>query len=318
MTGSRSPLRRTTAALLAVAALLAAAACGSDDSSGLSPGGGGGSDSAEKGTVTMSGQDFTEMRVMAEMYRQVLEADGYTVDVKLVATRDLYIGELSNGRIDLVPEFLAGIGDQLNGDEPFTTNDPQEALSQLEPIASEAGITMLEPAMATDQNAFFVTQEFADANGLTTLSDLGEMGQPITLAAAPDCKGRDDCEAGLKEVYGIDIEGIIPTGYGTQPTKNAVLDGEAELGETGTTDAGLADLGLVLLQDDQGIQPAQNLIPAVNTEFLKENPDIAEVLNELSARLTTEDLASLNRQVDIERQEASDVAEAYLQEQGLL
>jgi osmoprotectant transport system substrate-binding protein len=164
----------------------------------------------------------------------------------------------------------------------------------------------------------FTSETAAFGNDLSTLSDLGDLGEPVMLAAAPDCKGRGDCEAGLTDVYGIEIERIIPTGFGTQPTKNAVLDGEAQLGLTGTTDASLDALGLVLLEDDQGIQPAQNLIPAVNTEFLDENPDVADVLNELSATLTTEDLASLNGQVDIERRQPTDVAEAYLQEQGLL
>ena len=318
MTRNRSSARTTVAALLAVAALLTAAACGSDDSGGLSSGGDETTEPADKGTVVMSGQNFTEMQVMAEMYRQVLEAAGYTVDVNLVGTRDLYIDELSNGRIDLVPEYLAGIGDQLNGDEPFSTNDPQEALSELEPLASDAGITMLEPSMATDQNAFFVTQEYADANSVATLSDVAGLGEPVVLAAAPDCEGRPDCEGGLTEVYGIEIERILATGFGTQQTKNAVLDEEAQLGLTGTTDASLDQLGLVLLEDDQGIQPAQNLIPAVNTEFLDQNPDVADVLNELSSTLTTEDLASLNGQVDIERQQAADVAETYLRDQGLL
>lgn len=314
MTGTRS--LRKAASLLAVGALLTAAACGSDDSDGLSPGGDT-DDSTDKGSITMSGQDFTEMQIMAEMYKQVLEADGYTVDVNLVGTRDLYIKGLGNGQIDLVPEYLAGIADQLNGDAPFTTNDPEQALSELEPIAEQAGITMLAPSPATDQNAFFVTQEYADSNGLSTLSDVAGVG-PVTLAAAPDCKGRDDCEVGLTEVYGIELERIIPTGFGTQQTKDAVLEDEAQLGLTGTTDGSLDQLGLILLEDDQGIQPAQNLIPAVNTEFLAENSDVADALNELSATLTTDDLASLNAQVDIERQKSADVAQTYLAEKGLI
>jgi len=303
-------------ACLAVGTLLLAG-CGDDESDGLTSGGET-TAAEEKGTVSMSGQNFTEMQIMAEMYRQVLEADGYTVEFNLVGTRDLYIDGLGSGKIDVVPEYLAGIADQLNGDKPFTINDPQQALAKLEPIAADAGITMLEPSAATDQNAFFVTEEYAQANDVTTLSDVAQAGEPVTLAAAPDCEGRDDCEAGLTNVYGIDIERIIPTGFGTQQTKNAVLDGEAQLGLTGTTDASLDELGLVLLEDDKGIQPAQNLVPAVNSEFLEQNPEVAGVLNELSGTLTTDDLANLNAQVDVERQKAADVAQAYLQERGLL
>ena len=104
--------------MLAAGALLTAGACGGDDGSELSPGGDSDptettepgasetTDSAEKGTVAMSGQDFTEMQIMAEMYRQVLEGAGYTVDVNLVGTRDLYIKGLGNGQIDLCRNTL--------------------------------------------------------------------------------------------------------------------------------------------------------------------------------------------------------------------
>ncbi len=319
--GTHSTLRRNASALLAASALLVAAACGGGGSSGLSSGGSSGasSGSADKGAVTMSGQNFTEMKIMAEMYKQVLEHAGYTVDVNLVDTRDLYLPGLEKGRIDLVPEYVAGIADQLNGEnQPFATHSPQQAVAQLEPLASKAGITMLEPSKATDQNAFFVTKDYATSNNLTTLSDLAALNQPVTLAAAPDCKGRDDCEGGLTKVYGMNIAKIVPTGYGTQQTKDSVTQGESQLGETGTTDASLDQLGLVLLKDDKGIQPAQNLIPAVNSEFLQQNPDVEALLNKLSETLTTDDLAALNAKVDVDRQQAADVAKEYLSGKGLI
>lgn len=307
----------------AAVAMLATAACGGDSLEDSGDEGDGGS-SDDKGSLTLSGQNFTEGELMAEMYAQVLENAGYDVSIKLVGTRDVYIKEMKAGKVDVVPEYLAGIADllnvQANGEnaEPITTNDPQETLQALEPLAADAGITMLEPASATNQNAYAVTQEFADENGLQTLSDLAAMGEPIKLAAAPDCVGRDDCEKGLREVYGIDITEVVPLGFGTSQTKDALAEGEVQLGQVGTTDGSLEDLGLVILEDDKGLQPAQNLIPAVRTEFLDQHSDVAEVLNALSEKLTTEDLAEMNGAVDIERQKPDDVAAAYLEEQGLV
>lgn len=302
------------------AALLATAACGGDslEDSGGDPG------SAEKGSLTVGGQNFTEMQVMAAMYEQVLSGAGYDVDTKLVTTRDVYIGELSKGSVDVVPDYLAGITDYLNtaknGDTAKTvsSNDPGETLSALEPLAQEENISMLEASEATDQNAFITTQAFAEENSLTTLSDLGALGEPIKLAAPPDCEGRSDCEAGLSGVYGIDISEIVPLDFASAQMKDALKTGEVQLGETGTTDGTLDELGLVLLEDDKGIQPAQNLIPAVNSDFLTENPDVADALNELSSTLTTDDLAALNVMVDLERQKPEDVATDYLTEKGLI
>jgi osmoprotectant transport system substrate-binding protein len=313
---------------LGTLALLATAACGGGeaidnaDDVGNEPTES--SAATEKGALTLSGQNFTEMQVMAAMYEQVLTAAGYDVTTKLVTTRDIYIKQMTDGKVDVVPEYLAGITDflhiQANGEnaKPVSTNDPQATLEALEPLAAEANITMLEPSQATDQNAFFVTKEFAAENNLETLSDLAALDMPITLAAPEDCAGRSDCEGGLTEVYGLNIKEIIPTGFGGAATLESVKDGESQLGETGTTDGSLEPQGLVLLEDDKGIQPAQNLTPAVNSEFLDAHPDVAETLNELSATLTTDDLAQLNLQVDAERQKPADVAEAYLSEQGLI
>jgi osmoprotectant transport system substrate-binding protein len=309
----------TTAAAL----LLATAACGGDS---LESSGADSNDtaSADKGNVVVGGQDFTESAVMAAIYQLVLENEGYTVETKLVTTRDVYLPELSNGNVDIVPDYLAGITDYLNTekngpDAPLvSSNDADETLAALEPLAEEQGIAILPPSEATDQNAFFVSQESADANDLTTLSDLSALGKPIKLGAPPDCEGRADCEGGLTKVYGFKISEIVPLDFGSVQVKDAVKNGEVDLGETGTTDGSLADLGLVLLEDDKGIQPAQNLTPAVNADFLADNPDLEDVFNELSAALTTEDLASMNLKVDLERQKAEDVAQQFLEDKGLL
>jgi osmoprotectant transport system substrate-binding protein len=317
-------IRRSLGVGATLAVLLATAACGgdsleeSDDSSGGDDGGSGG------GSLTLSGQNFPEAELMAALYEQVLENAGYSVTTELVDTRDVYLDQLSGGQVDVVPEYLAGIADQLqiqaNGEDApvISSNDVDETMTALEKLATDAGITMLEPAEASDQNAFAVTTDFAEENDLTTLSDLAALGEPVKLAAAPDCEGRPDCEGGLEDVYGIDIEEIVPLGYGSAQTKQAVTDGEVQLGLVASTDGTLEELGLVVLEDDKGIQPAQNLVPAVNTEFLNEHPDVADVLNELSATLTTDELIEMNSQLDLERQKPADVAEAYLTDKGLI
>jgi osmoprotectant transport system substrate-binding protein len=302
----------------AVAIGLAATACGNGTGGDGDEGGDGG------GSLTLSGQDFTEIQIMAAMYEQLLTDAGYDVTTKLVGTRDVYMPQLTSGDVDVVPEYISGIADFLNiqqngpDAEPVTTNDPQESLDALQPLAEQAGITMLAPAEATDQNAFAVTQEFAEENDLTTLSDLAALGEPITLAAAPDCEGRSDCEAGLEDVYGVEIEKILPLGFGTPQTIESVTSGESQLGLVATTQGDVEESGLVILEDDQGIQPAQNLIPAVNSDFLTEHPEVADALNPLAEVLTTEDLTELNGRVALDREQPEDVASDYLEEQGLL
>ncbi|MDQ3663256.1 MAG: ABC transporter substrate-binding protein [Actinomycetota bacterium] len=312
--------RRLLATSAALAAILLASACGGDDPLADD----GGSSSEDKGTLVLGGQDFTEMQIMASMYQLMLEEAGYTVDAELVGTRDVYIKDLQDGNIDLVPEYAGSITDELqarvNGaDAPqVSSSDVDETISALNELLQPMGLVALAPAEATDQNAFAVTEAFAADNNLTTLSDLGALGEPITLAAAEDCAKRPDCAIGLEKVYGIEIEEVLPLGFGTQQTKDSVIEGESQLGLVGTSDGSLEQLGLVILEDDKALQVSQNLVPVVSQETLDANPDIEETLNALSDVLTTEDLAAMNAAVDLERQKPDDVAQAYLEEQGLL
>ena len=310
-------LRRTLAAALSVGALVLAAGCAGDD---VADDDENNNESSGGGSVTIASQSFDEAALVTAMYELVLQDAGYEVEKQLVDTRAVYLEEFP-GSVDIVPEYVAGLGDQLNIDingenaGPVSTSDLDETLTAMQPLLDEKGITLLEPSGAASQNAYFVTQDYSDENGVTKLSDLE--GEAITLAAAPDCTGRDDCLTGLTDVYGIDAE-LLPLGYASPQTYKAVIDGEAQLGQTGTLDGTLDDQGLVLLEDDRGIQPAQNLVPAVANDFLEEHPDVEDPLNELMGSLDNATLGELIAQVTVDRETPEDVAQSFLEEQGLL
>jgi osmoprotectant transport system substrate-binding protein len=315
--------RRSLAAVLAAGSLLLATACAGSDLSDdqASDGDSTPAAGADQGPVRISGQSFPEAALVAAMYDELLTDAGYQTDVKLVDTRDAYMATFPKS-IDVVPEYVGGIVNFLNAKkngadaEPFTAGDGAELADQGKSLLDEAGISLLDTSPATDTNAFFVTQDYSDSEGVTALSDLA--GKSVTLAAAPDCEGRLDCEGGLTDEYGIDITKVLPLGYASDQTYQSVIDGESELGETSTTDGTLASQGLVVLQDDKQIQPAQNLVPAVSTAFLDAHPDVADVLNSLMAALTTEKLTELNASVSVDREKPEDVAHQFLVDAGLL
>jgi osmoprotectant transport system substrate-binding protein len=324
-------IRRSLAAVLSVGTLLLATACAGDDLDS-------GSDNADDSTspaatesesastsaggpLTIAGQNFPEATLVASMYQQLLENAGYDVTTKLVDTRDGYMATFP-GDVDIVPEYVGGIVNFLNGRKngdnatPFEAGDGQQLADDGKALLDEAGITLLDLSAATDTNAFMVTQQYSDDNGATKLSDLE--GKSVKLAAAADCEGRLDCEGGLSDQYGIDVTEVLPLGYASDQTYQSVLSGESELGETSTTDGTLESQGLVLLEDDKQIQPAQNLVPAVSTEFLSAHPDVADILNPLMAALTTENLTELNGRIAVDREKPEDVASDFLTENGLL
>ncbi len=313
-------VRRSLAAVLAVGSILLATSCADDEISG-SPEDEASSGSADKGTVSISGQSFPEAALVASMYEQLLEKAGYDVTTKLVDSRDGYMATFPDS-VDIVPEYVGGIVNFLNAAKngenakPLTAGDGQELADAGTELLDAQGITLLDLSEATDTNAFFVTKKFSDDEGVTKLSDLE--GMSVKLAAAPDCEGRLDCEGGLSDEYGIKVTEVLPLGYASDQTYQAVIDGETELGETSTTDGTLDSQGLVVLEDDKQIQPAQNLVPAVSNTFLADHPDVAEVLNPLMAALTTENLTELNGRVAVDREKPEDVARDFLEQEGLL
>jgi osmoprotectant transport system substrate-binding protein len=317
-----SRLRRVVVAAVA-APLLLVAACGDGGTDALD-GSGDSADGGSSGEVVIAYQDYTEMSIMAEMYAALLEAEGFDPTLKGVGDRAIYAGELESGKVHVAPEYVSSMTEFLNRDingpdaPPVAEPDVDATMAELEKLASEKNMTPLEPAEAEDANAFAVTRAFSEKNEVTTLSDLGELGEPVALAAAADCPERPDCQKGLESVYGVKIGKFEPLGFGTPQTKSALTDGEVQVGQVGTSDGQVEQLELVVLEDDKDWQNAENLVPVVSTEFLDANPEVLEILNKLSDVLTTEDLMTLNAKVDAERQLASDVAEDYLTSKGLL
>ncbi|MGI8702625.1 MAG: glycine betaine ABC transporter substrate-binding protein [Nocardioidaceae bacterium] len=318
-----STRRAVVTGLLATGVLLTAGC--SNDTSSTSGGGDTSAAPADKGDVNLSGQNFTETQITAAMYQLLLEDAGYTVTTKLVDTRDVYIPEMDKGNVDVATEYVSGLADYLNttqnGDnaDPVSSSDLDATTKALDALAAGSNISILEPADAVDANAFAVTTKFAEDNNVATLSDLAGVGQPIVLAAAPDCEGRTDCEGGLSGDYGIDISKVLPLGYASTQAIDSVNKGESQLVEVASTQAAsLAEQGLTVLDDDQHIQPVQNLVPAVNSDFLGAHPDVAETLNQLSAVLTSDDISMLDSQVDLDREDPADVAQQYLTDKSLI
>ncbi|MFB6672549.1 ABC transporter substrate-binding protein [Streptomyces sp. NPDC057684] len=321
-----SRTRRIAVAAVAVGALTTGlTACGGDSLEG-GKSDKAGSDSAgsgKKGTVVVGAAGFTESKVMAELYKQVLTDAGYSASVKTVENREIYEPQLAKGAIDVVPEYAATLAEFLNlkkngaDAEPVASSDLDATVTALRGLAGPEGLTVLDAGEAVDQNAFAVSADYAKKHDLKTLSDLGKSGQKVKIAAGDECEKRPFCAPGLEKTYGIKVSGIDPKGVGTTQAKQAVKNGEDQLVLTTTTDATLKNFGLVLLEDDKKLQNADNIVPVVNTKDAGDK-EIAAVLGKLTKTLTTGDLVELNRKVDAERQKEADVAKEYLQSKGLL
>jgi osmoprotectant transport system substrate-binding protein len=295
------------AALLAL--LLVAAACGSGEDDDGTTGG-----SQEKGELTVGSDAFAEAQIMGEMYAQVLENAGYTINRQLdIEAREVRLPAMESGEVDIAPEYLASL---LSVVDPSQTpsGDPEEAAQQLEQPLSEMGLTVLEPSNVVDTNALVVTQELADQEGLSQTSDLAPIAGELTLGGPTECPRRPFCIPGFEKTYGIEFGDFKALEYGASIT--ALSGGEIDVALLFSTDGSIAENNFVVLEDDKNLQAADNITPLVREESL--NDEIESLLNEVSASIETDKITELNKRANVDVEDPKDLAEEYLNELGLL
>ncbi len=270
------------------------------------------------GLVTIGSFDFAESEILAELYSQALEAGGIPVRRAFhLGPREFVAPALSRGLIDLVPEYAGTavqfltLGDVQPGpDEAATHRSLVRALET-------TSLTALAPAPAQDANIFVVTRATAERLGLRSLSDVAGVAGELTFGGPPECAARPFCLAGLVRVYGLRFNEVVSLDAGGPLTRQALRAGAVDMALLFTTDPALGDGDLVELVDDRNLRPAENVTPLVRTEVVERaGPKLVEVLDAVSRNLTTDDLRSLNAQVD-DGGDVSTTAGSWLTTHGL-
>jgi len=298
------------AALLAFGLVLGACGSGGDEDTGT-----GGNEPEEKGSVTVGSDGFYEAQIVGAMYALVLEDAGYDVESRLdLDSREVRLPAMESGEIDIAPEYIASLLSVLDPDSGGATT-PEEGAETLAPLLEDMGLELLPHSEAVDVNAFVVSQDTADELGLAAVSDLADVAGELTLGAPPECPKRPYCIPGLKDTYGVEFGDFKPLEYGAA-TIQALEAGAIDVALLFSTDPLISQKGLVLLEDDKDLQQADNITPLVRSEVL--NDEIAELLNAVSAALTTDNITPLNARVLVDQEDPEDVARDFLEEQGLL
>jgi osmoprotectant transport system substrate-binding protein len=313
-----SSTRRTVARLLAplVVLGLVATACGGDDDDTTEPGTGTApaGEAPDGPTIRVRGQDFSESITIAEVYGQYLQAKGYDVEILTAAGfRTEAIDGITNGDLDLIIDYIGGSQAALAPDAPPSA-DPDEIMDVIGPAFDEIGATLLDYSPAVDGDALVVRGD----SEASTISDLRDLD--YVLGASSQCPERPQCLIGLEDpdIYGITFANFVTLEFGPL-LGEALAAGEVDAVIWNTTAPQITEQGFKVLDDDQGLFPAQNIAPIIRTEVLDAYGDeLAELINELSAMITTDDLLAWNTETDIELRESRDVAREWLESKGLV
>jgi osmoprotectant transport system substrate-binding protein len=321
---------RLTGLLLALCLLVSAfaiAACGDDEeeSGGTQTTGEQQaaieSDPANEGTtVTIGSKNFTEQKVLGEVFAQGLEAAGFTVEKQLnLGDEKTAFASLRSGEIDAYPEYTGTAllsFFQVRADQ--IPKDPQQAFEQVRTNMAERNITALPPTPFTSSNEVGVAQQTAEQEGLQKISDLSKVGADFTLFGSPECRQRTDCLLGLQQVYGLRDLKFKPVAIDLRD--DVLTNGQADASIVFTTDPQNARENFVLLEDDKGMFPPYNSTLLVRNQIAEGDAgqNMQDVVEQVQEGLTAEVMQELNARVDLDKKTAEAVAGEYLRESGLV
>lgn len=314
--------RRAVIGLLAGAPLLAA--CGGDplssDGGGQGSGSGSGGSGEGGGTVRVGSANFPESEIIGELYAQVLEAKGMTVERKMqIGSREVYLGALEDGSIDLIGEYTGNL--LAFYDKEVEASSPDEVYDALAGALPQ-GMQALAMAEAENKDAWCATGEWAKENGISSYTDLKDYSGTIRVGGPPEMNQRD-YGAGLarvESVYGVPADKMefTPISDGGGPlTVKALKDGDVDLANIFSTTPAIRENGFVPLEDPEGMVTPQNIVPLMAKD--KVSDEIRAAVESVQEVLTTEDLMAMNAENSGEqKKQPGEVAGAWLKEKGLV
>ena len=246
--------------------------------------------------ITVGSFDFAESALLAEIYSQALEAEGFTVRRAFnLGPREFVAPALHSGLIELLPEY-AGTAVQFSSlGDTVASSDPAAAHAALEQVLLGSRVTALAPSPARDANAMVVTRQTADRLKLRRVSDVTKVASTLTFGGPPECPSRPLCLVGLKRVYALDFAEFVPLDAGGPLTRQALANGNVDIALMFTTDPAIDGERFVELEDDRRLQPAESVTPLVRTEVVERwGPRVVAAIDAVSRGLTTENLRELN------------------------
>ena len=267
--------------------------------------------------LVIGSKNFTEQKVLGEIYAQALAAAGYDVSTELnLGDENTALKALEQGDISAYPEytgtallsFFGVTADKIPKDGLVAYAKAKEGFAKKDLTAEP-----ITPFVSSNEVA--VTKETADKYGLAKISDLSKVANKLTLYGTPECRQRLDCLLGLEKVYGLKFKKFVPVDIALR--HEVLTKGQADVSIVFTTDPQIKREGFVLLDDDKGMFPPYNSTLVVRNDVLaKAGPDFDKVVADVSKGLTDEVMQELNARVDLDKKTPEVVAGEYLKEAG--
>ncbi|MDY0884760.1 glycine betaine ABC transporter substrate-binding protein [Dongia soli] len=278
-----------------------------------------GASSASAKDIRIGGKDFTEQLIMAEITKQLLQSKGYNVVKNDGMGTKIVRAALENGEIDMYWEYT--------GTSLITFNkvkdklSPEQTYEKVKELDAKKGLVWLMPSKANNTYAMAIRPDNPKTNGMQTISDMAasySAGKPLVMGTTAEFPKRPDGLLGLQKVYSFEAgrENVKPMNLGL--AYQALGQGDLDVVSAQATDGMIAAMHLKLLKDDKNFFPNYALTPVVRKDFLDKNPDVKDILESVSAKLTDDEMQKLNGEVDVNKKTIEAVATEFLKSNNLM
>jgi osmoprotectant transport system substrate-binding protein len=266
-------------------------------------------------SINIGSKDFEGAQLLSQIWGQALEDKGYDVTYEdQIGPTEVIFPSLENGDIEAYGEYQGTLLTTSLGGTP--TADTDETSQLLEDALEGTGIVASTPAPAVDVNGFYVLKKTAKRLKLKTVSDLVEAADELVLGGPQECEERDFC-LGPKsqEVYGLEFQEVRKLDTGGPITATALEDGDIDVAILFTGSSAIPK-NAVLLEDDQGLQPADNPVFLIAED--KATPALLKIVNRASAKLTTARYNAAALAIFNDKEDPADVAADFLKKNKLV
>jgi osmoprotectant transport system substrate-binding protein len=267
-------------------------------------------------TVIIGTKNFPEEFILGQLYKQALQAKGFTVSYKEnIGSTELIQTSLTSGKINFYPEYTGVIVQVVfhRKSSPKTALATWQLAKQLE---AAKGYTVLKPTPFYDTDVVAVTNATAKKYGLKSIGDLKKVGS-FKFGGFPECKTRNTCFVGYTKQYGISNATFTPL---AGISAYAALDnGSILAADVFSTDPPLGKGSkYTVLADPKHVTGFQNVAPIVKTAVVTSlGSKFTTTVNAVSAKLTQNAIVAMNKAVIVDKQSAASVASAFLKANGL-
>ena len=268
-------------------------------------------------TIIIGSKNFGEEYVLGELYKQALQAKGFTVSYKQsIGSTEIIQTALTSGKINMYPEYTGVIVQVVfhRASSPKTAAATYSLAKQLE---AAKGFTVLNPTPFYDTDVVAVTNATAKKYGLHSIADLKKAGS-FKFGGFPECKTRNTCFLGYTKQYGLTNATFLPL---AGISAYAALDaGNVLAADVFSTDPPLGKGSkYTVLKDPKHVTGFQNVVPIVKTSVATAlGAKFTSTVNAVSATLTQNAIVAMNKAVIVDKQSAAKVAKAFLKANHLI